>query len=77
MSREGGSPGGRYPGAKDLPLYIATPSCDDDDNVTRCRSAIDHTTTKRTSKVIDSALLATLERLHLGDEAPAGWKAAA
>ena len=41
-------------------------------NVSRRRSAVDHATTKTMSMVIDSALLDTLERLHFGDDRPAG-----
>ena len=37
--------------------------------------AVDHTSTKTTSTAIDSALLAMLERLHFGEEAPEGWLA--
>jgi len=34
--------------------------------------AVDHTSTKTTSTAIDITLLAMLERLHFGDEAPEG-----
>ena len=53
-----------------LQLCIAAQSCNDDDKCIESSVAVDHTTTKTTSTVIDSALLATLERLHFGDKAP-------
>jgi len=53
-----------------LQLCIAAQSCNDDDRCIESSVAVDHTTTKTTSTVFDSALLATLERLHFGDKAP-------
>ena len=62
----------RCPGAKvrPLPHRRATTTT----NVFHRRSAVDHATTKRTNTVIDNTLFVTLERLHFGDDRPAGGR---